>query len=161
MAPRDGTVFAPHRRLEPVVSPHSAVGWTGTPLEDGNRGAWIDEGTTIGWVGDDRRREAAIFVAQRHIDLVREGQHVSLLLPDVRRGVVGGQVVEIAKSPANSIPPELGSLTDERTTYYQVRVDLGAAADGMPVRVTGRARISVHNASTLSRLRRLFFATFG
>jgi putative peptide zinc metalloprotease protein len=168
-APRPGRVFAPHCRAARPADQRQQQFWTGTPLEPINRGAWLEEGTVVCLVGHPTEREAIVMLPQQEVELIRPNQQVSLLLADRNRASVTGRVVEVAATETAEIPAELhraGRIepqrTDPQTTpYYQVRVAIDPSSPALPVRLTGHARISVHSASLLNRLRRFLGNAFG
>lgn len=167
-APHDGRVFAVGRRAKRTEDERESGYWFGTPLDDGNVGAWLEEGTRVCLVGDPTAREAVLFVPQQDIELIRQGQRVNLLLDDHMQGEVRGRVLELAASPSREIPTELRRrgrievpVTDlESTPFYEVRVLVEPTASPLPVRLTGRARIDVQNASILHRIARFLRDSF-
>ena len=138
-------------------------------MQPENRGAWLEEGTVLCFVGDKLAREAIVLLRQQDVELIRPNQRVSLLLADRSRDMVTGRVLEVAATPLEDVPSELqhGGLLDPlsvesgRTPMYQVRVSLSQASVVLPVRMTGRASIGVSYASILSRLSRFLSGSFG
>lgn len=167
-APHDGRVFSVARRVQRKEDEREPEYWSGTPLDDANVGAWLEEGTRVCLVGDPTAREAVLFVPQQDIELIRQGQRVNLLLDDHVQGEVRGRVMELAASPSRDIPSELrrrGRIevpdTDlESTPLYEVRVLVEPTASPLPVRLTGRARIDVENASIFHRITRFLRDAF-
>ena len=168
-SPRQGRLFAPPIHIQQASGDHLPEFWTGTPLETKNRGAWLTEGTTLCIVGDKTLREAIVLLRQQDIELIRTNQRVTLLLADRSRGAVSGRVLEVAASPVEDVPRELahGGLVEwwndasHSSPIYQVRVALEPTPVGLPVRLTGRARILVSHASILTRVGRFLSDTFG
>ena len=167
-APRDGKVFATDKRMKPVEDEREPEYWFGTPLDDGNVGAWFEEGTAVCLVGDPIVREAVLFVPQQDVELIRQGQRVHLLLDDHAEGEVRGRVLEISVSPTKDIPPALqrngmleasGAMFDTKP-FYEVRVLVEPTASPLPVRLTGKARVSVENASIFHRIARFLLDAF-
>lgn len=167
-APHDGRVFAVGKRAKRIEDEREPEYWFGTPLDDANVGAWLEEGTRVCLVGDPTAREAVLFVPQQDIELIRQGQRVNLLLDDHRHGEVRGRVLELAASPSRDIPSELRRrgrievpVADlESTPFYEVRVLIEPTASPLPVRLTGRARIDVQNASVFHRIARFLRDAF-
>lgn len=48
--------------------------WTGSPLDERNRGCYLREGTTLCLIGNSQSRAAVVLVSQDDINLVRVGQ---------------------------------------------------------------------------------------
>ena len=161
-------VFAVGKRAKRIEDEREPEYWCGTPLDDANVGAWLEEGTRVCLVGDPTVREAVLFVPQQDIELIRQGQRVNLLLDDHRQGEVRGRVLELAASPSRDIPSELRRrgrievpVADlESTPFYEVRVLIEPTASPLPVRLTGRARIDVQNASVFHRIARFLRDAF-
>jgi hypothetical protein len=136
-------------------------------MDERNRGAWMQDGTVLGVVGDPVQREATLLLQQQEIELVRLNQVVSLLLPDHPRGSVTGRVIEVAGVPVTHVPSELSetglaaSVEESSLPRYQVRVRLDRSSDPLPVRLTGQAQISVESVSILRRLSRFLSDSFG
>ena len=168
-SPQQGRLFAPPRRMPTARQDYQPDFWTGTPMQPENRGAWLEEGTVLCFVGDKIAREAIVLLRQQDVELIRPNQRVSLLLADRSRDTVTGRVLEVAATPLEDVPSELqnGRLVDPlsvesgRTPMYQVRVSLSQASVVLPVRMTGRASIGVSYASILSRLSRFLSDLFG
>ncbi len=121
------------------------------------------------FVGDKLAREAIVLLRQQDVELIRPNQQVSLVLADRSRNTVTGRVIEVAATPLEDLPSELkhGGLLDPTSVesgqapVYQVRVSLNPESVVLPVRMTGRVRIAVINASILSRLSRFLSDSFG
>lgn len=167
-APHDGRVFAVGKRAKSTAGEREPGYWFGTPLDPANLGAWLEEGTKVCVIGDPKTREAVLFVSQQDIELIRKGQRVHLLLDDHAQGEVRGRVSELAASPSREIPDELRrsgrievpALDLEYTPFYEVRVVLEPTTSPLPVRLTGRARVDVQNASFFHRIARFLRDAF-
>lgn len=166
-SPSQGRLFAPHNRNRSSPMNHESEFWAGYPMDEENRGAWMQDGTVLGVVGDPDNREATLLLRQQEIELVRVNQAVSLLLPDHPRGSVRGRVVEVAGVPVTHVPSELSatglaaSVEESDFPRYQVRVRLDRSSQPLPVRLTGQAQISVESASIFKRLSRFISDSFG
>ena len=167
-SPHDGRVFSVGERAAPKTDDREPSYWYGTPLDEANVGAWLEEGTRICVVGDAIAREAVLFVPQQDIELIRRGQRVDLLLEDHAGGEVCGRVSELAASPSEAIPRELQragmielpAANPTSVPYYEVRVSLESTTSPLPVRLTGRARVSVQQASFFHRIARFLRDAF-
>lgn len=168
-SPREGRIYAPPQRIPMTRDDRQPSFWTGTPMEEENRGAWLEAGTLLCLIGDPQSREAILLLRQQDVELIRPRQRVSLLLADRSPQNVQGQVVEVSATPLDELPVEFKSsnridfegVESGQSPVYQVRVTLDRAAGSLPVRLTGLARIHVNHASVLSRLGRFLSDTFG
>jgi putative peptide zinc metalloprotease protein len=171
-APQDGTVLPLHKRPR-QVGPGELPGWSDTPLDARNRGAYLETGTVVCLVGDPQRLEATLVIDQADIDLVRVGQQVQIRLDELPGETLEGTISTIGELDLKVAPRELviaGDLptrTDESgvsrplSASYQARAKLDPTAhlslrSGAP----GRARISADPQSLASRLVRYLQQTF-
>ncbi|NND99068.1 MAG: hypothetical protein HKN47_17260 [Pirellulaceae bacterium] len=163
-SPADGRFFpALNRSVVPDQTDPAAVTWDGVPLSRKNRGAYLEQGTLLGMVGDAKSREGLALVDQRDIALVKSNQNLTVLWGGTPRGTATGRIENVAVSPISEFPPELiasgriGSAADlanglaADATYYQVRIALAGEGNSLPVRSTHNVVIRVQPASLLSR----------
>ncbi|TWU54575.1 Peptidase family M50 [Rubripirellula tenax] len=163
-----GVAFDPERMAMSPVRAEDSQFWSGTPLDLDNRGARLDEGTTICVIGDEVERDAIAYIRQQDVELVRVGQPVAILVADRPRGSVRGVIMEVATSPANEIPEGLirsGRISDKaidvlRSPYYQARVRIDHQATPLSVRMIATVQVEVESASAWIRLRRWFSNAF-
>jgi putative peptide zinc metalloprotease protein len=146
--------------------------WSGQPLDESNRGAFLDTGTLVCRIGDPRQQEALVFVDQDDIELVRPGQAVRLQFDSLPSATLAGAVAELSAVDDPSLPwPLLARgdfpVTTDRTgqprpltTVYQARVDLAPHDHALPLGSTGQARIRVEPLSLGSRMLRAVRRTF-
>ncbi|MFK8114000.1 MAG: HlyD family efflux transporter periplasmic adaptor subunit [Rubripirellula sp.] len=166
-APCEGRLFAPPLAKKPISGGREAEFWSGVPLENANRGAWLQEGTLVGSVGDPTAREAMLFLHQQQIELVEPNQVVTLRLADRRKGSITGRVLNVDASPAQKMPVELtatGAIAADplqERPLYQVRVILEPTPVPLPIRLVGKAEIEVRKASLWERLQRFLGDSFG
>ncbi len=112
VAPCDGTVLPPPNVPRDSGDRQKLEGWAGTPLEDRNRGSYLEPGTLVALVGQPDRCEAILHVAQSDVELVAEEQRVRMVLDHLPGKVFDGQVVEIAKLDLELMPRELAAAGD-------------------------------------------------
>ncbi|MGH7128190.1 MAG: HlyD family efflux transporter periplasmic adaptor subunit [Planctomycetaceae bacterium] len=156
-APVAGRVFPPDERpLRTESESGELPEWSGTPLDENNRGCWLSEGTVMCLVGDRRRREALLFIDEAEIEFVREGQPVRLSIDQASGEILEGTVTEVAYSDVKLAPRELAGGDDRPTradehgrprfieTVYQARVRLDRHP---PVRIGARGRAKIHAGS--------------
>jgi putative peptide zinc metalloprotease protein len=171
LAPCAGTVLPPRDR--PVQAQHGELPvWSGNPLDEDNRGCFLDTGTLLCLVGNPGRLEALLLVDEDQIEFVRAGQQVQLLIDQLPNWQLQGVVLELAEIDLREVPPELieqGELptrhdaSGKRTplrTCYQARVSIDVEQLPLAAGATGRAKILADPLSLGRRLMRLVAGTF-
>ena len=173
-SPVAGTVLPPRDRQSAESEDGTQLSeWTGTPLDEENRGATIAAGTEFCQVGTEGQLEAILAVDEDTIEFVSNGQQVELLFDHHPEEILTGKVSEIAEIDLDVAPPELiesGSfptrvgedgIARPISTAYQVRITLDLPeASTLILRGTGRARIEAASQSTARRLLRFLRQTF-
>jgi putative peptide zinc metalloprotease protein len=171
-APVSGTVLPPPE-LPAESSDSAKLGrWSGTPLEQRNLGSFLETGTLVCLVGDERHFEAILHIDESDVELVRDGQGVRIRLDHMPGETYTGRIVEIAKLDLKVMPRglaaagDLPSRTDERglahplDTWYQARVELAGDPPHLLARVHGRAKIAVAPQTLGARIARYLRQTF-
>ena len=172
-APVSGTVLPPPEQKEQKPD-RQLASWHGTPLQERNRGAYLQEGTLFCQVGDPRKMEAVLVVDQADIDYVRKNDHVDIKLDEMPLDELRGEVIEIANEPLRTVPRHLGNKsggelatkTDEAgverpmNTSYQVRVPVDDSEGLLRLGLKGRARIHTRPQTLGHRLWRFIAQTF-
>ncbi|HET6881654.1 MAG TPA: HlyD family efflux transporter periplasmic adaptor subunit [Pirellulales bacterium] len=172
-APVSGTVLPPPEQKEQKPD-RQLASWHGTPLQERNRGAYLQEGTLFCQVGDPRKMEAVLVVDQADIDYVRKNDHVDIKLDEMPLDELRGEVIEIAHEPLRTVPRHLGNKqggelatkTDESgverpmNTSYQVRVPIDDSEGLLRLGLKGRARIHTRPQTLGHRLWRFIAQTF-
>ncbi len=171
-APISGVVLPPPALPRKPRAAGMLDRWSGVPLDDRNRGAYLDVGTLVCLVGDPNRFEAILHVEQSDIELVADGQHVRMTLDHLPGAILSGTVVEIARLDLDVMPEELAasgdlpSRTDRRgaehplDTWYQARVQFEPDPRHLVARVHGRAKIAVASQSLGAQIMRWLRQTF-
>lgn len=162
LAPRGGTVLAPPRQPERKDDAELAA-WSGTPLDERNRGAYLEKGTQLCQIGDPQRIEAFVLVDQADVDFVRAGQRVKLRIHQLAQQFLEGEITEISELDLDVVPRELlgekqlATRTDSTgkvrplAATYQARVRLDEHAAALGIGATGQAKVDVEK-QTLARL---------
>lgn len=172
-APVSGTVLPPAEQKEQKPD-RQLASWHGTPLQERNRGAYLQEGTLFCQVGDPRKMEAVLVVDQADIDYVRKNDHVDIKLDEMPLDELRGEVIEIAHEPLRTVPRHLGNKqggelatkTDESgverpmNTSYQVRVPIDDSEGLLRLGLKGRARIHTRPQTLGHRFWRFIAQTF-
>ena len=158
-APVAGTILPPPWREKRPGPEGQLPSWSGTPLQERNLGAPLDEGEVFCLVGNPNKMEAVLYVDQGDIDFVKKGQEVEIKLDELPFEVYEGTIQEIAPSESKFVPKhiaakaggELATTTDESgvekpmSASYQARVLIDDPDDLMRLGLRGRAKI--HTAS--------------
>lgn len=164
-SPRAGVVIPPPARAadhrEGMLST-----WSGSPLQRRNRGAFIEPGTLLCYVGDPRHMEAVAVIDPSQVELVQVGQRVKVRLSGGPAVALSGEVAAISAMNLDRAPPELvatGELPDQPTSgraeppgksSYEATIRLEPSTAALLPGVVGRARIDVESQSLWTRLRR-------
>jgi putative peptide zinc metalloprotease protein len=153
-APVAGTVLP----VPAVFDSHEPTGqladWSGSLLDEANRGAHVAAGTLVCWVGDARALEAVVLVDDTEAPRVAPGQRVRLELDALPAEVVWGEVIEIARR--DSTAPQLDGAADapleqltaglfpagRDATRYHVRVAFDTLPAPLVPGTRGTARIA-------------------
>jgi putative peptide zinc metalloprotease protein len=154
-APIAGTIFPPPWREKKPGPEGQLPAWSGTPLQERNLGATLDEGEVFCLVGDPKKMEAILYIDQGDIDFVRKGQDVEIKLDELPFDIFEGTIEEIAPSESKVVPKQiaakaggdLATKTDESgvekpmSASYQARVRLDDSEDLLRLGLRGRAKI--------------------
>ena len=108
-APLAGTVLPPADIPASAQSPGQLSTWSGSPLDERNRGCQIEPGALVCVVGSPRPVEAVVVVDQDSIALIQLGQAVHVRIDLLPGEVYEGRVVEIASRDLKVMPRELAS----------------------------------------------------
>ncbi len=168
--PEEKLFAPPPRRVSRRERIVGRWGWTGTPLEPGNVGATLAQGTLVGRAGSPNRRTASLYVPEQSIDEVRLGQTVTLGYRGLPSGSIRGQVESLSADPVDSVPDEIltagwiNANGNERggtiptTVHYEVIVmlDNNDADVVLPPRIVTPAIIEFPATSLWSRWRKWF-----
>ena len=156
-SPVAGVVLPPRDRTSPDGKQETTLQqWTGTPLDEVNRGAMLEVGTEFCQIGSDGKYEAILAIDEDAIEFVSQGQQVELLLDHLPEQIIVGTVSEIAEIDLDVAPRELirhdafptrlgeDGVVRPVSTAYQARIRLaGVPLETLVLRGTGRARIEV------------------
>jgi putative peptide zinc metalloprotease protein len=165
-APATGTVHVPPRVPKEHALPDRLGDWSGSPLEEANRGCWLEAGTLLCLVAERDRFEAIAVVDQEEMELVRAGQFVRILLHQRPTQVLRGVVRETARTrldvgprqlvAAGDLPgkPDTRGVLRPANTAYQARIALDSRPPGLLVGAPGRCAIRVAPQSLAQRLLR-------
>jgi putative peptide zinc metalloprotease protein len=174
-APVDGIVIAPPRRTSAGAFRPAArlAKWSGSLLEEANRGALVEPGTLVCLVGDPARLNAVLLVDDTDVRRLRPGQPVRLRLKQLPGQVIVGQLIDIARhdTPGNDnktatradLDALFADLTPPRrsSALYQALVRLDAPLDrALVIGGRGQAKITAERITLAHRIARWFAQTF-
>ena len=176
IASRDGIVLPPPlRKPQQNEQDNQLPGWSGSPLEERNRGAHLTADDLICEIGTADEFEAILVIDQGDVQLVREGQEVDLKLDSRRMETFHGKIVEKSQQPLDVTSTSLSSQTGgdlqteidpttgmvkPRNVTYQARGPIETM--DLPLRpgYRGSAKVHVDPMSLGSRLWRFAQKTF-
>jgi multidrug efflux pump subunit AcrA (membrane-fusion protein) len=184
-SPIDGTVFAPARKTDQegersrLTGWARLPGWTGSPLDPVNAGAFIESGQVVCAVGDPRRVRANLVIDQASVVDLKIGQSVALRLDQAPVRTVRGKITAIAKTTSDEIDPSMirrlgidspATISDDaQAARYQATVTFETTPEEtkpeettsiIPPDTTGWAKVSVGWRSLGSRAMRFLSRTF-
>jgi putative peptide zinc metalloprotease protein len=153
-APIAGVVLPPPAQ-EVAGEAGELLPWQGSPLDEKNRGCFLEEGTLFCLVGSPTSLEAWVMIDQADVHLVQPGQTVRMQWDFSPADIMQGTVEEVARTDMKFAPRELihGSdlavRIDEKgaarpqSAVYQARVRLEGSTADLRVAGRGRAKITV------------------
>lgn len=174
LSPIAGTVLPPPELPARKTSDKQLEHWSGTPLEQKNRNAYMEEGVLFCLVGDPQKMEALLVVDQEDIEYLKVGQTVDVKLDELPAETLHGEISEVAHEPltvsprslSNKSGGELATKTDEGgverplNTSYQVRVPLDDPEGLLRIGLRGRGRIHTASQTLGHRIWRYVAQTF-
>jgi putative peptide zinc metalloprotease protein len=151
------------------------AGWYGHPLENRNRGAWLESGTIVCTiVPDEAVAEAILAIDQSDIEFINSGNKVDLWLSQSPAKRYRSAIDRISAVEMKVVPRGLSSrfggglqcTSDDEgrdvpaSTTYQVRVPLQELEAVVSIGATGRARIRTSSQTIGRRIWRVLCTTF-
>ncbi len=172
---RDGIVVPPPDKQPPDTGDGRLPGWSGSPLDEFNRGALLTADDLICEIGSEKELEAVLVVDQGDVQLVQVGQSVDMKLDADRMSKFSGIISEkseselknasssMASQSGGDLQTEIDPTTGQvkpRSVSYQARVPLDQS--DLPLRpgYRGSAKVHVKPMSLGQRLWRLVSKTF-
>jgi putative peptide zinc metalloprotease protein len=170
-APTSGTILPVRQKARAYMAGELET-WSGSPLDEINRGSRLESGTLLCQIGDPARLEASVVLDQRDVEFVRAGQEVRVQLDQSPDRVLSGRILEIAEidlkvTPAELLPegsvptrPDESGVPRPVSTMYQARVSLIGAESLVLIGQAGQAKIDTAPMSLARRLSRYLSHTF-
>ncbi len=106
VANQPGTILPPPEIHQPPPS-GQLTGWSGSPFDEQNDGAFLETGTLFCSVGDPIRMKALLVIDQTNIERIKAGQQVEILLDEYPLRTMVGRIREVAKIDLKLPPREL------------------------------------------------------
>lgn len=173
-SPLDGTLLPPES-AKPIVERHELPTWSGSPLDEANRGATLLPETIVGVVADVSQLDVVLACDEDAISQLDKGQAATVVSDQSPGTTLNARVVEInpldmetapaALSERGLLPTRREGLTQRSTpleTLYAVRLKLlEPLGAGTPVGGAAQASVQVAPRSLAWRLRRFAAQTFG
>lgn len=157
-ARRDGVVIAPPAEPPPRDTEARLPQWSGSPLDNSNRGAWITPGALVCLVGDPERVRADLLLTEDDIERVDVGQPLALAWRQRPGVVTRGRVVEVSRRAHRQQQQEAHAPPAE--TLYHARAEMDGPETARLVGGEGRVKIDTGRATlgawAVARLRQLF-----
>jgi putative peptide zinc metalloprotease protein len=176
LAPISGTVVEPPR--ERPLTMHQAkthlAGWSGTPLDKKNAGAFLTERTKLLSIAPSNSMQAILYLDQSDRHDVYVGLEVGLKFEHLPERVYRGKIVRIATAHSDYVPEMmavkngglLATTTDRegkeqlQESAYQATVYLEETPDLMRTNLRGNARFMAVKRSAFEWLWRYVRRTF-
>jgi putative peptide zinc metalloprotease protein len=156
-AGRGGVVIRPQAAPPRQESETTLARWSGAPLDEENRGAWIEPGQVLCDVGDPSELFAQVVLTEEDIERVRVGQSVTLAWSETPGVVTRGEVIELAE---RALRGSDSRQSPDAAPRYFARVRLAEQDPRLLVGGAGRARIDTGSTTIgsllVTRVRQLF-----
>lgn len=174
-AKRDGLVIKPVARPAEDNQDGRLPGWSGTPLDERNLGAYLTPDDVICELGTPDDFEAVLIIDQGDVQLVRDGQTVDMKLDSRRLEKFSGVITEMSNRPLDQASMSMSSQTGgalqteidpatgqvkPRSVSYQARVPLAEVDFLLRPGYRGSAKVHVDPMSLGQRLWRVIIKTF-
>jgi hypothetical protein len=170
-SPSNGFLMPP--RVTPLSDDGSSLSkWHGCPLDSNNVGAFMEEGTLLGTIGDPATVELILPVNSAERQLLRDGQSVEFQPTGNPRLKFSGSIVQMPTLESTEIPQELtaaglvppltAAKPGEDARRWQVVCQAVVPEGNTSPRLysTGHVKVTVEPASLLTRMLRYVNAAF-
>jgi putative peptide zinc metalloprotease protein len=173
-SPLNGTLL-PSEAAEPMTGRDELPTWSGSPLDEVNRGATLLPETVVGVVADISRLDVVLACDEDDISQLAEGQTAVVVSDQAPGTSLAARVTEInpldmetaprALSDRGLVPTRQDGGANGATplrTLYQVRLELlDATTAGTPLGGAAQASVQVPPRSIAWRVGRFLARTFG
>jgi multidrug resistance efflux pump len=180
-APEDGVIIAAPNRPSPNSSPTwggdsgtvRLANWSGSLLDDLNRGAYVEPGTLVCLIGDPTRLSAVMLVDDTDVKRLRPGQRARLRLEQLPGQVIEGEVIDVSRHDvretenAQTGPADLDQLyagvvpPEQRGALYRARVRFDMPSqEKLVIGGRGTAKVAAERITVARWIWRYFAQTF-
>ncbi len=174
-APVDGFFLAPPKIEQKKTDSGELGRWNGSPLDDKNIGAYLDQQTLVGQIVPDMTKmEAVLAIDQADIEFINENQDVEMLIHQLpgethhsaTAGVSQSKMKQVPKSLSSRFGGDIVATVDPdgndvpQSTKYLVKVPLNNPKRIMVPGSTGVAKIRTGSQTVGRRIWRLVSRTF-
>jgi putative peptide zinc metalloprotease protein len=173
-APVDGIVI-PAPRLPRHLTPDNLelrlATWSGSLIEETNRGAHVEPGTLVCLVGDPSRLTAVLLVDDTNVKRLQPDQRAQLRIDQLPGQIIDGEVVEVARHDVRDsetagradLAPLFTGLVPlgQTTALYQAQVRFESPpAQSLVIGGRGEAKVIAERITLGRRILRYFAQTF-
>ena len=176
VAPISGRVIAPARHSAPKLEQLKTrlVGWTGTPLDKKNIGAFLEERTELLSIAPTELMQATLYVNQADRYDIHEGLKVGLKFDHLPQQTFYGVISQIATAHSDYVPETmatkngglLATKIDQegreqlQEAAYRATVELDESPDLLRPHLRGNARFMAAHRSAFGWMWRYLRRTF-
>jgi hypothetical protein len=129
--------------------------WSGAPLDESNRGAWLDEGTLVCQIGDSSRLSAMLTVDQSDIEFVAPGQSVVILFASLPGERSLSRIDRVA-----TVERASDSKAEPGQTVFQASAPIDDRRKFLSIGAAGKGKIRVGSQTVAVRLWRELCGVF-
>ena len=171
-APADGVVIPAPRIAADQPAGGRLPAWSGSVLDESNRGAQVEPGTLVCLVGDPQRLTAVLLVDDTDVKRLRPGQTVRMRIDQLPGQVIEGEVVDVARHDARGADSALGRPGRSRPLWagivppgetaplYQARVRFESPGQPLVIGGRGEAKVAAERITLARRIFRYLAHTF-
>jgi putative peptide zinc metalloprotease protein len=172
IAPVDGVVIPASRIDAEQATDGRLPTWSGSVLDQGNRGAQVKAGTLICLVGDPQRLTAVLLVDDADVKRLQPGQAVRMRIDQLPGQVVDGRIVEVARHESGGADSTAAGQSDlaelwqgvvpagEAGALYQARVAFDLPSQPLVIGGRGEAKVAAERITLARRIWRYLAHTF-
>lgn len=171
VAPCDGVVL-PSERVDSSEKEQRLQQWSGTPLDEENRGCTLSPGTLLCWIGNPARVAAVAVVDQSDVPLLSLNQSARVRTRGCTGDSLRGHVTQVSLAEFDAAPRTFSEASDlpmiqdasgnkrDAGVSFNVRIPLEPDERVIPIRGTGWAKIDVEPVTLAKRIQRYIAGTF-
>jgi putative peptide zinc metalloprotease protein len=172
-APIDGIIISAPRKVQNDVPSVQLATWSGSLLDESNRGAHLKPGSLVCLVGDPARINAVLIVDDTDIKRLQPGQRAKLRIDQLPGQVIEGEIVDVARHDVRGTESEASGQADlaslfagvvppeHRGALYQARIQFDSPLDqALVIGGRGQAKVATERITVARQIWRYFAQTF-